>query len=249
MVISPAKKLDFDAPPPCDATTAPRCLAQAQQLMALLREKDSFDIAELMKLSMNLADLNVARYQAWQSDACGKQALWAFHGDVYRSMDADSFDGGDIQFAQAHLRMLSGLYGLLRPLDLIQPYRLEMGTRLANPSGANLYAFWGGIISKLINDDFGRSESHILINLASHEYFKAIKPHAVDGAIVTPLFKEHKGGGYRVIGIYAKRARGLMARYIIKNRLQNPDDLRAFDCDGYRWSAALSDGNQMVFTR
>ncbi|MDX8413573.1 MAG: peroxide stress protein YaaA [Mariprofundales bacterium] len=249
MIISPAKKLNFDALAPCSAHTAPACLTQARQLIALLREKDSFEIAELMNLSMNLADLNVARYQAWQPDLCGKQALWAFRGDVYRSMDADSLDGDDIQFAQAHLRILSGLYGLLRPLDIIHPHRLEMGTRLTNPHGANLYAFWGDRITQLLNDDFEAGESNILINLASNEYFRSIKAHAVDGAIVTPVFKEHKGGDCRVIAIYAKRARGLMARYIINNRLQNPDDLRAFDCDGYRWSAVHSDGDQMVFTR
>ncbi len=250
MVISPAKKLDGDTPAPIGSeTTTPQYLAQAESLIGLLRGMDSFAIAELMRLSMNLADLNAARYAAWRADGGGKQALWIFRGDVYRSMDADSFSSEDVAFCQRHLRILSGLYGLLRPLDAIYPYRLEMGTRLANPAGANLYAFWGDTITRGLNTALEESGSRYLINLASNEYFKAVRPDLLAGEVITPVFKERKNGGYKVIGIHAKRARGMMARSIIRNRLRHPDALRAFDGGGYRWNPTLSEGARMVFTR
>jgi len=249
MVISPAKKLDFDTPVPSYKATTPEYLDQAQTLIDLLCEKDSFAIAELMKLSMKLADLNAARYQAWRADGGGKQALWAFRGDVYRSMDVDSLSDDDVAYCQQHLRILSGLYGLLRPWDAIQPYRLEMGTPLANPRGHNLYAFWGDLITQSLNGAMANNGDNILINLASNEYFKAVRSDVLEGSVVTPVFKERKDGGYKVIGIYAKRARGLMARYIIQHRLRKPDDLRSFDVDGYCWSEHLSDTRTMVFIR
>ena len=252
IIISPAKKLDMEAKPPFPTHTQPELLEQSQILIDGLREKDSFDIAELMKLSMKLADLNVARYQTWQTPFNlnnAKQALWAFRGDVYQGMDADSFSEGDADFAQNHLRILSGLYGLLRPLDLMQAYRLEMGTRFSNARGKDLYAFWGSLITEHLNTALEAQGDNILINLASQEYFKSVRPTKLNADIITPVFKEHKNGQYKIIGIYAKRARGLMSRYIIQNQLSTPDALRSFDVDGYRWNAELSDTKQLVFTR
>jgi cytoplasmic iron level regulating protein YaaA (DUF328/UPF0246 family) len=252
IVISPAKKLDMDTPAITQTYTQPTLLTHAQTLIEHLREKDSFDIAELMKLSMKLADLNVTRYQTWNTPFDlnnAKQALWAFRGDVYQGMDADSFQTDDVDFAQAHLRILSGLYGVLKPLDLMQAYRLEMGTRFHNNRGKDLYAFWGDVITHELNQALSEQGDDILINLASQEYFKAIQPKALEGNIITPVFKEQKNGQYKVIGIYAKRARGLMSRYIIQNRLTSVDDLKGFDADGYHWNAELSDSAQLVFTR
>jgi len=252
IVISPAKKLDMDAPAPVATHTQPQLLPHAQQLIDGLRKKDSFDIAELMKLSMKLADLNVARYQAWQTPFTlnnAKQALWAFRGDVYQSMDADNFTETDIDFAQAHLGILSGLYGVLRPLDLMQAYRLEMGTKFNNVRGKDLYAFWGNIITEQLNTVLEAQGDNILINLASQEYFKSVRAAKLNAEIITPVFKEYKNGQYKVIGIYAKRARGLMSRYIIQNRLSKGDELRGFDIDGYQWNHELSDNKMMVFTR
>jgi len=252
IVISPAKKLDMEAKPPFSTHTQPELLEQSQILIDGLREKDSFDIAELMKLSMKLADLNVGRYQSWQTPFHldnAKQALWAFRGDVYQGMDADSFSEDDADFTQNHLRILSGLYGLLRPLDLMQAYRLEMGTRFSNARGKDLYAFWGDIITEQLNTALEAQGDNILINLASQEYFKSVRTAKLNADIITPVFKEHKNGQYKIIGIYAKRARGLMSRYIIQNRLSTADDLRSFDCDGYQWDAELSGSKKLVFTR
>ncbi|PCI43650.1 MAG: hypothetical protein COB41_06600 [Proteobacteria bacterium] len=252
IVISPAKKLDMEAESPFSTHTQPELLQHSQLLIDALREKDSFDIAELMKLSMKLADLNVARYQAWHTPFHidnAKQALWAFRGDVYQGMDADTFSNDDASFAQAHLRILSGLYGLLRPFDLMQAYRLEMGTKFDNVRGKNLYAFWGNIITEHLNTALKEQGDDILINLASQEYFKSINPKNLNAKIITPVFKESKNGQYKIIGIYAKRARGLMSRYIIENRLNTIDALRDFNVNGYSWSAELSDSKQLVFTR
>ncbi|MBN4082240.1 peroxide stress protein YaaA [Mariprofundus ferrooxydans] len=252
IVISPAKKLDMDTKAPFSTHSQPELLEQSQILIDALREKDSFDIAELMKLSIKLADLNVARYQAWHTPFNidnAKQALWAFRGDVYQGMDADTFNNEDANFVQAHLRILSGLYGLLRPFDLMQAYRLEMGTRFSNLRGKDLYAFWGDLITEQLNTALEEQDDKLLINLASQEYFKSIQPAKLNAEIITPVFKEHKNGQYKVIGIYAKRARGLMSRYIIQNRLSTPDALRDFNVDDYHWNAELSDAKQMVFTR
>jgi len=252
IVISPAKKLDMDNRPLISTHSQPELLQHAQLLTDALREKDSFDIAELMKLSMKLADLNVARYQAWQAPFTltnAKQALWAFRGDVYQGMDADTFSEDDANFAQAHLRILSGLYGLLRPFDLMQAYRLEMGTKFNNARGRDLYAFWGDIITMNLNTALAIQGDNILINLASQEYFKSVRSAKLNAEIITPIFKEHKNGQYKVIAIYAKRARGLMSRYIIQHRLSSPDQLRNFDSGGYSWNAELSDSKQLVFTR
>jgi len=252
IVISPAKKLNMDTSAPFSKYTIPELLEHSHSLVNTLRDKDSFDIAEMMKLSMKLADLNVARYQAWHTPFTtdnAKQALWAFRGDVYQGMDADSFSAHDVNFAQAHLRVLSGLYGLLRPLDLMQAYRLEMGTRLHNPRGKDLYAFWGTIITEQLNSALAEQGDNILLNLASQEYFKSVQIKALKGKIITPVFKESKNGQYKIIGIYAKRARGLMSRYIIQNRINKPEELQLFDVDGYQFNPELSTPQQIVFTR
>ncbi|PVV16103.1 MAG: hypothetical protein B6D82_01840 [gamma proteobacterium symbiont of Ctena orbiculata] len=178
-----------------------------------------------------------------------KQAALAMKGDVYSGLDAETLNKKGFEFAQQHLRILSGLYGVLRPLDLMQPYRLEMGTKLPNDKGKDLYAFWGEQITRAINRDLKAQGDDVLINLASNEYFKSIKPRLIEGRIITPQFKERKNGSYRMIGVFAKRARGLMSRFIIDNRLRHPEEIQQFNSDGYRYNKRLSRENQWVFTR
>ena len=252
IVISPAKTLDYDTPPATGRYSEPRFLDRSQQLIDNLRNYSALDLADLMKLSMKLAELNFERYNAWSppfTPENAKQAVLAMKGDVYTGLDAESFSEEDFAFAQKHLRILSGLYGVLRPLDLMQPYRLEMGTRLLNEHGRDLYAFWGAAVTEAVNRDLEGQGDDVLINLASNEYFKSVKPRLVSGRIVTPQFKEAKSGGYRMIGVYAKRARGLMSRFIIDNRLSDPESIKEFALDGYRWNDALSQGEKWVFTR
>ncbi len=252
LVISPAKTLDFDTPPVIRKHTQPQLLDHSAELMATLRPLTPDRLSELMSISAALGELNWQRNQQWAppfSPGNAKQALLAFRGDVYTGLDADSFDADDFAFAQQHLRILSGLYGLLRPLDLIQPYRLEMGTALANPRGANLYRFWGEIITTALNKDLKKANGP-LINLASGEYFKAVHPKALAADVVTPIFKERKrGGDYRIVSFPAKRARGMMSAFIIRNRLDDPDEMRRFDDAGYRFNGKLSRDNDWVFTR
>ena len=252
IVVSPAKTLDYENPPQTSIATQPEYLADSQQLINRLRRFSSLDIAELMNVSMKIADLNVARYASWQKpfdDNNAKQAVLAFKGDVYTGLEAESFDSKDFKFAQAHLRILSGLYGLLRPLDLMQPYRLEMGTRLENDRGKNLYEFWGSTITEGLNKQLRQIKSDCLINLASNEYFKSVRPKELQGEIITPAFKEFKNGDYKMIGIYAKRARGLLSRYIIRNRLSDSEDIKSFNEAGYQFNKQLSKGKNWVFTR
>jgi len=252
IVVSPAKKLDYDTPAKTKKTTMPDFLDDSQILIDRLRDFSAIDIAELMHVSMKIAELNFDRYEGWTSSLTtdnAKQAIFAFKGDVYGGLDADSFSAADISFAQKHFRMLSGLYGLLRPLDLMYPYRLEMGTKLDNQRGKNLYEFWGNTITDAINKQLKASKSEALINLASNEYFKSVKTKEVKGEIITPAFKEYKNGEYKMIGIYAKRARGLLSRYIIQNQLSNPEDIKNFDEEGYKFNKKLSKGNNLVFTR
>jgi uncharacterized protein len=252
IVVSPAKKLDYDTPAKTKTSTMPDFLEHSQILIDRLREFSTMDIAELMHLSMKLAELNFDRYENWSlplSTDNAKQAMFAFKGDVYTGLDADSFSANDIKFAQKHFRMLSGLYGLLRPLDLMFPYRLEMGTRLENERGKNLYEFWGNIITDAINKQLKASKSEHLINLASNEYFKSVKTKNINAEIITPAFKEYKNGEYKMIGIYAKKARGLLSRYIIQNQLSTPEDIKNFDLDGYKFNSKVSKGNNWVFTR
>lgn len=252
IVISPAKTLDYDTPAKTKIATCPDYLDDSQQLITRLRKLSALDIAELMKVSKKIADLNFDRYEAWKknfSEKQAKQALLAFKGDVYTGLDAESFTARDFKFAQEHLRILSGLYGLLRPLDLMQAYRLEMGTRLDTDRGKNLYEFWGSTITEGLNQQLKKIKSDTLINLASNEYFKAVRPKELNADIITPAFKEYKGGDYKMIGIYAKKARGLLSRYIIKHQLSDPEDIKDFSEGAYRFNKGLSRGNTWVFTR
>lgn len=252
IVVSPAKKLDYDTPSIAKQGSLPDFVDQSQLLIDQLRQYSAMDLAELMKLSMNLAELNFDRYEQWQQqvdETSGKPCVLAFKGDVYQGLDADSFSDEDLAYAQDHLRILSGLYGLLRPLDLMRPYRLEMGTRLPNARGKNLYEFWGSRITDAINRQLAAQGDDVLINLASNEYFKSVKPKEVVGRIITPQFKEKKNGSYKMIGVYAKKARGLLSRYILLNRLSDVEALKGFDEEGYVFNSALSTADNWVFTR
>jgi hypothetical protein len=252
IVVSPAKTLDYDTPPKTDKYTVPDYLDQSQILIDRLRLLSSLDISELMHVSTKIAELNFDRYESWNKKFTlknARQAVLAFKGDVYTGLDVDSFNARDLDFAQKHLRILSGLYGLLRPLDLMQPYRLEMGTKLDNERGKNLYEFWDTRITEGLNQQLKKTRSHYLINLASNEYFKSVRPKQLEAEIITPAFKEYKGGDYKMIGIHAKKARGMLSRYIIKKRLQDPEDIKSFDEEGYKFNRKLSKGNDWVFTR
>ena len=252
LVLSPAKTLDYDSAPVTERYSLPEHLEQAAELINVLRELTPAQVSELMHLSDKLAGLNVARYASWHRDFTpqnAKQALLAFKGDVYTGMQAEDFSSEDFAFAQQHLRILSGLYGLLRPLDLMQPYRLEMGTRLANARGKDLYAFWGERISQWLNQALQAQGDDILINLASNEYFSAIKRQALQARVIDTEFRDLKNGQYKIISFYAKKARGLMARYIIQQRLQHPEQLQAFDLQGYYYSASHSSADKLVFLR
>ncbi|MET0068747.1 MAG: peroxide stress protein YaaA [Candidatus Thiodiazotropha sp.] len=252
LTISPAKTLDYETPPVTSIHTKPAFLKQSRQLVDILRDYSAMDLAELMKLSMKLSELNFDRYHSWKTPFTlnnAKQAALAMKGDVYSGLDAETLSKKGFEFAQRHLRILSGLYGVLRPLDLMQPYRLEMGTKLPNERGRDLYAFWGEQITRAINRDLKAQGDDVLVNLASSEYFKSIKPGLIEGRIITPQFKERKNGSYRMIGVFAKRARGLMSRFIIDNRLRHPEEIQQFDSDGYRYNKRLSGEDQWVFTR
>jgi hypothetical protein len=251
MVISPAKTLDFETEATTQTYSEPRFLAQSQQLIDVLKNLSVANIASLMKLSDKLAGLNVARYESWAPPftlANAKQAVLAFKGDVYTGLDAETLDEEALAFAQTHLRILSGLYGVLKPLDLMQAYRLEMGTKLANPVGKDLYAFWGDDIQNSLKAE-PALEDNVLINLASNEYFKAVKAKTLAARIITPVFKDWKNGQYKMISFYAKKARGLMSRYIIDHRLTEPEQIKAFDYEGYRFSEEMSKGDEWVFIR
>lgn len=251
-VLSPAKSLDYDSPLTGQPHTAPLFVSQSKELIAVLRNQSPPQIAELMNLSDKLSALNVARYLAWSSRATPKnarQAALAFNGDVYDGLDAKTLGADDMAWAQDHLCILSGLYGVLRPLDLMQPYRLEMGTRLTTPKGKDLYQFWGTKISDYLNQRLRTDLSPVLINLASQEYFKAVDTRALKARTVECVFQEGKGGQYKIVSFFAKRARGLMARYAIQHKLVQPEQLRAFDLEGYAWTATASTPERLVFRR
>ncbi len=252
IVISPAKTLDYNSLIPTDEYSIPDHLDKSQLLINRLKDLSSLDISELMHVSSKIADLNFERNHAWQTPFTvnnARQSVFAFKGDVYNGLDAYSLTMKSLKFAQQHLRILSGLYGLLRPLDLMQAYRLEMGSKLSTTNAKNLYQFWDMTITNSINQQLSKIQSKALVNLASNEYFKSVKINNINGEIITPAFKEYKNGEYKMIGIYAKKARGLMSRYIIQNQLNNPQDLKNFDADGYQYKAALSDASTWVFTR
>ena len=251
IVISTSKTLDFSANQ-FRTYTQPRQLKQSQELIDTVKQLSSEDLAYLMKISPKLSKLNWQRYQNFRQPFTlknAKQALLAFKGDVYGGIDTDNYSADDFAFAQQHLRILSGLYGALKPLDLIQPYRLEMGTRLQNKTGKNLYEFWNTQVSKLLNQDFIKDSPAVLINLASTEYFKVIKTQALNAEILTVSFKENKAGVYKTIGIYAKRARGLMTDFIIKNKLTETEQIKAFNHENYGFNQSLSSEKEWVFIR
>jgi cytoplasmic iron level regulating protein YaaA (DUF328/UPF0246 family) len=251
LLISPAKSLDFSETDTKTHST-PRLLADSEVLIQNLRQKSSADLQKLMKVSENIANLNVERYHDFETPFSlenAKQAALAFTGDVYKGMEANTFSEADLEFAQMHLRILSGLYGILKPLDLMQAYRLEMGTKLANEKGKNLYEFWDTKITNLINQDVEVLNQKAVVNLASKEYFKSVKPKNLAADLYNIEFKEDKNGQYKIVAFYAKKARGMMCHFAIKNRLTNPNDLKAFDYDGYYFNTDLSSEKEFVFTR
>ena len=251
VIVSPAKRLNFDTSRLSKRST-PLFLKDANLLVSQLRKLSSTKLQKLMSVSAKIADLNVDRFQLWDQSTTSekaKQALLAFCGDVYLSLDATTFSTKDFDFAQKHLRILSGLYGVLKPLDMIQPYRLEMGTRLKNKHGEHLYDFWGSRITDVINAELEKMPRAVLVNLASDEYFRSIVVDKLSATIITPVFKEKKNRTYKVISFTAKRARGMMARHIIKNRITSPELLKQFCEKDYRYRDALSTTSQWVFTR
>ncbi len=252
MLISPAKTLDFETPALTKISSQPAFLEQSQELIDQLRELSPADISGLMKISDKLGELNFKRFHNWHppfDKDNAKQAMLAFKGDVYTGLQAEDFSGDDFRFAQKHLRILSGLYGLLKPLDLIQPYRLEMGTKFANRGGNNLYDFWGSQLTDAVNKQLKSLKSSELVNLASNEYYKAIQSAAVNADIITPVFKDLKNGKYKIISFYAKKARGLMSAYAIKHRIEEAEELKGFDSEGYRYNKAMSSAREWVFIR
>ncbi|WP_411754537.1 peroxide stress protein YaaA [Serratia sp. (in: enterobacteria)] len=252
VIISPAKTLDYASPLATERFTQPELLDQSQNLIKLCRKLTPAQISGLMGISDKLAGLNAARFGEWQPDFTpdnARQALLAFKGDVYTGLQAQDFSEEDFDFAQQHLRMLSGLYGVLRPLDLMMPYRLEMGIKLENPQGKDLYSFWGERITEKLNQALEQQGDDVVVNLASDEYFKSVKPAKLRGTLIKPVFLDEKNGKYKVISFYAKKARGLMSRFIIKNRLSRSEQLVDFNLEGYAFDEAASAGNELVFKR
>lgn len=252
-LLSPAKSLDYETPVPADLpSTKPLFMGAANELIDILKKKSPAQIASLMNISDKLSALNVARYLAWKPRATpknAKQAVLAFNGDVYEGLNAASLSNAELLWAQAHVVSLSGLYGVLRPLDLLQPYRLEMGTQLANSRGKNLYQFWGATIAEYLNQTLKTDKAPVVVNLASQEYFKAVDKKHLKARVVDCVFEEYKNGHYKVISFMAKRARGLMARYAIEKRIVKVDKLQAFNSDGYAYSAESSSEDRWVFRR
>ena len=252
ILISPAKTLDYQSPLATTRYTQPELLEYSQQLIGVARQLSAPQIGKLMGISDKLADLNATRFHDWHPEFTPKnarQAILAFKGDVYTGLQAETFGEADFDFAQQHLRMLSGLYGVLRPLDLMQPYRLEMGIKLENARGKDLYQFWGETITDTLNQALKAQGDDVVINLASDEYFRSVKTKRLQGQIIKPVFLDEKNGQFKVISFYAKKARGLMSRYIIENRLTQPEQLARFDSDGYFFDADASDKGEMVFKR
>ena len=252
ILISPAKTLDFDSPAPTSVFSQPDMLDHSEQLIDVLSTKSPDEIEKMMKISAKLAQLNVDRYHTWNrpfDKENAKQALFAFQGDVYTGLAAEQLNEADLEYAQNNLRILSGLYGVLRPLDLMQPYRLEMGTKLANDRGQNLYQFWGDLITDSINEHLTKTNKNLVLNLASNEYFKSVKIKSLKADIVTPVFKDWKNDQYKMISFFAKKARGLMSAWVIKNRVEDLDQLTSFNVDGYQFSPNDSDALNPVFVR
>jgi hypothetical protein len=251
-LLSPSKTLDFDAPALDVPTTKPVLLSEGAQLAEILKQKSAGDIKKLMAVSDKLAELNYKRFQEFNpkfTEKNAKAAISVFKGDVYDGMAAEDFSKKELEFAQSHIRILSGLYGVLRPLDLMQAYRLEMGTKLSNSRGKDLYAFWGERVTQEINKSLENQKDKSIINLASQEYFKAVQPKQLSGELLTIHFKEEKGGQLKVVAFFAKRARGMMARFITKESVQHTEKLKEFKEGGYAYNAAASDEKNWVFSR
>ncbi len=252
LVISPAKTLDYSSPIASTRYTQPELLNNAQELIEIARTLTPEEISTLMNISENLAVLNARRFHDWQQPFTlqnARQAILAFKGDVYSGLQAEKFSADDFDFAQKHLRILSGLYGVLRPLDLMQPYRLEIGARLNTPSGQNLYRFWGDRLTLTLNTALAQQQSDTVINLASDEYFKAIQTEKLHGRVIKPVFLDEKNGQFKVISFYAKKARGLMCRFIIRERIDSPCQLEQFDLEGYFFDKEHSGCDELVFKR
>ncbi|MBB5393628.1 MULTISPECIES: peroxide stress protein YaaA [unclassified Herbaspirillum] len=252
IVLSPAKSLDYDTPPITDVHTTPAFIARSAALIEVLKQLSPAQVGSLMGISDQLAVLNANRYASWSRKFTAKnskQAVLAFNGDVYEGLDANSLNARQLDYVQNHVRILSGLYGMLRPLDLMQPYRLEMGTKLANPHGKDLYAFWGSEITEALNGELATQKAPVLVNLASEEYFKAVKPKLLKAKVIAPVFEDWKGGKYKIISFYAKRARGLMARYAALKNISQPEKLKGFDLEGYAFAEEASTDSSWVFRR
>jgi uncharacterized protein len=250
IVLSPAKTLDLDTPPTTKLHTTPDFLDRSAQLIDVLRTYSPAQIGSLMDISDTLAHLNVGRYASWSTEPSdARQAIMAFNGDVYAGFDARSLKPKQLAFAQSHVRILSGLYGVLRPLDLIHPHRLEMGTRLETAAGKDLYAFWGDTVTHAVNGAIADTGAEVLVNLASEEYFKSLKPKQLSVPVVTPVFEDWKNGKYKIISFFAKRARGLMARYAAEKGITDADKLKRFKVDGYAFDKRDSDEHTWIFRR
>jgi len=250
-LISPSKTLNFDNNNVCDLKTNCRLIDHTNELHKILINYSMSDLKELMSVSDKIAKLNYNRFKSWEDPSASessRQAIYAFKGDVYSGLDADSITENRYEFLQDNLRIISGYYGLIRPFDKILPYRLEMGTKLENSRGKNLYEFWGDNITNLLNDDILNKDDYV-INLASEEYFRSININKLKSEVITPIFKEFKNGTYKTIAIYAKKARGLMSRFIINNKIQDPEILKNFNSEGYSFESRLSDQYNYIFTR
>ena len=251
-ILSPAKTLDYETPLKTKLNSQPIYGRESNQLIKTLRTFEPFEVASLMKISDKLADLNHKRYVEWRNkpaESKTRPAAFAFKGDVYQGLEAENFNDNDLKFAQRHLRILSGLYGLLRPLDVIQPYRLEMGTKLKTSKGQNLYDYWGTKLTTGLNEALKESKEGTLVNLASNEYFGAVKPKLLEGSLLNIGFKEKRNGQLKFVSFSAKKARGLMAKFIIKELLKNPDDQKNFDLEGYKFNKKLSSELDWTFSR
>ena len=252
-VLSPAKSLDFTTPPSTELYSTGDFLDQADLLVERARQLKPKQLSKLMSISDKLAELNHERFAEYEAplepSAQTKQAALAFTGDTYVGFDAPSMSDDDLAFAQQHVRILSGLYGLLRPMDLIRPYRLEMGSSLKNSRGKNLYAFWGDRLGEALGEALEESGSRVVVKCASNEYFSAVEGKIPDARVITPVFKDWKNGQYKIISFYAKQARGAMAAHMVRNRITSPDELKTFDWGGYAWSEDMSDGDEWVFVR
>lgn len=252
LLLSPAKKLDYESAVRTSLHTQPLFVDQAKQLIDILRKKSASEVSELMSLSDSLAELNVDRYKTWTPKFSldnSRQAVLAFNGDVYEGLEAPTLSDAQLKWAQDHVAILSGLYGVLRPLDLMQPYRLEMGTKLSNPNGKNLYDYWGGSIAQYLNERLNEHKSKIILNLASEEYFKAVDKSTLAADVIQCVFQDYKNGAWKVISFHAKRARGLMARFVIENKIDDPKKLTQFTSEGYAYDASASTDTKLVFRR